>query len=75
MVDSLLNVTSTDVKQERTCATKKFITAEVSKRLDVQAVGHSLINLMCLKGGGAIKHSIVINSDQYYCDTVINDLK
>lgn len=70
----MLNVTSTDVKQERTSATKKFITTEVSKRLDVQAVRHSLINLMCLKGGG-IKHSSVINSDQYYCDTVINDLK
>lgn len=48
----MLNVTSTDVKQERTSATKKFITTEVSKRLDVQAVRHSLINLMCLKGGG-----------------------
>lgn len=61
----MLNVTSTDVKQERTCATKEFITAEVSKRLDVQAVRHSLINLMCLRrgggGGGAIKHSSVIN--------------
>lgn len=65
----MLNVTSTDVKQERTSATKKFITTEVSKRLDVQAVRYSLINLMCLKGeGGAIKHSSVIN-------TVINDLK